>query len=100
MADGKQGPCASGASDGNPVQSYCTWISHREKLVIFDARSFEGLVSITALAQPRDELQGEPESLIAADFQATKVIAQLCGNREEVPYNLGAKPAPGASAAP
>jgi hypothetical protein len=97
---GKYGPCAYGASDGNPVQAYCTWVSHREEVVIFDARSFEGLVSITALAQPRDELKGEPELLITADFQPTKVVARLCGNRQEVPYDLGMKPAQGASATP
>ena len=96
--DGKHGPCGSGASDGNPVQSYCTWSSHREELIIFDAQSFEGLVSIAALAQPRDEQQSEPASLITTDFQPTKVMVRACGNREEVPYNLGAKPA--ASAGP
>jgi len=97
--DGKHAPC-DGSTDGNPVQSYCTWTSHGEEVVIFDAASFEGIVSISALAQPRNEQQSEPVSLIANDFQPTKVVARVCGNRQEVPYDLGAKPTPSAGSPP
>lgn len=98
--DGKTAPCYTRDDEGTPVQSYCSWTSHSEELVIYDANSFEALVSIVAEARPRDPDGGEPESLLEADFQPTKVVVRACGTTREVPYDLGTAAAPGASAAP
>jgi hypothetical protein len=91
--DGKLAPCWSRAGEGNPVMSYCSWTSRSEQLVIFDAQSFEAVLSIKATAQPRGDGDTEPTSLITADFQPTTAIVRVCGTTREVPYDLSATPA-------
>lgn len=88
--DGKFEPCGSRDMEGgNPVQSYCSWSSSTEEVVVYDTQSFEGLVDVTVTAQARSEgLVSEPAHLLELEFQPERFVINACASRREVPYNL------------
>jgi hypothetical protein len=88
--DGKFEPCGSrDVEGGNPVQSFCSWSSSTEEAMVYDTKSFEGLVNVTVTAQARSEgLVSEPEHLLELEFQPERFVINACASRREVPYNL------------
>lgn len=73
--------------DGNPIQSYCSWLSTSEQLIVFDAQTLEGLVDVSATVQAETEgVVGEPGRLLDVRFESDHLTVNACRTRRVVPY--------------
>ena len=73
--------------DGRSM-GYCVWASTRIDVTILDSKTFEGIRTLSASAQPTDENAGgtEPQNVLELEWQADKVIVDACGQRSVLPY--------------
>jgi len=85
--DGSFAPCrAEHAGEGKPVQSFCTWISSREDLLVLDAKTFEGVTKVSVCAEPSETQTGEPSDILEYELRADQIELKACGKHRLLPY--------------
>ena len=66
---------------------HCEWVSTKIDVTLLDSKTFEGIRTLSASAQPTDDGSGqEPPHLLELEWQADKVMVDACGQHSVVPY--------------
>ncbi|HEY6079424.1 MAG TPA: hypothetical protein VIW29_11505 [Polyangiaceae bacterium] len=69
------------------TMGHCEWVSTKIDVTILDSKTFEGIRTLSASAQPTDDGSGqEPQHLLELEWQADKVMVDACGQHSVVPY--------------
>jgi hypothetical protein len=73
--------------EGGQTMGFCSWTSSSVDVTILDSKTFAGIRTLSASAQPTDADTGdEPVHLMELEWQADKVVVDVCGQRSVVPY--------------
>jgi hypothetical protein len=75
------------ADENGQSMGYCAWSSTKIDVTILDSKTFAGIRTVTASAQPtEDDTGSEPEHLLELEWQTDKVLVDACGQHSVVIY--------------
>jgi hypothetical protein len=73
-------------AEGTPIMGFCAWSSSEMNVTILDAKTFRGIRSLVASAEPKGEGGDAPDPLMDLDWHSDHVMVEACGQRQRVPY--------------
>jgi hypothetical protein len=70
-----------------PTMGFCGWTGTNTDVTVLDAKTFRGILHLSASAQPSGDGEASgPEHILEVEWWADHAMVEACGQRKRVPY--------------